>query len=111
MPKRLEQLSELVPQARTIAVLVNPKGAFAKRIIADMEGAAHTKGVQLDFLSAGSESDVERRQDEHFAPADAVAHPAPEEGTGHCPKTGGDQNDRRLAVGCLLYTSPSPRDS
>ena len=59
MPKRLEQLSELVPQARTIAVLVNPNGAFAKRIIADMEGAAHTKGVQLDFLSAGSESDVD----------------------------------------------------
>ena len=59
MPKRLEQLSELVPQARTIAVLVNPNGAFAKRIIADMEGAAHTKGVQLDFLNAGSESDVD----------------------------------------------------
>ena len=59
MPKRLEQLSELVPQARTIAVLVNPNGAFAKRLIADMEGAAHTKGVQLDFLNAGSESDVD----------------------------------------------------
>ena len=33
MPKRLELLSELVPQARVIALLVNPNNANAERII------------------------------------------------------------------------------
>ena len=59
MPKRLEQLSELVPQARTIAVLVNPNGAFAEHIIADMAAAARAKGVQLDVLNAGNEAEID----------------------------------------------------
>src|SRR6266850_8472026 len=55
-PKRLELLSELVPQARMIALLVNPNNPWVtERIIRDMEEAARTKGVQLPILKAGTE--------------------------------------------------------
>jgi hypothetical protein len=47
MPKRLELLSELVPQAGVIALLVNPTNPTADRIIRDVQEAARTKGVQL----------------------------------------------------------------
>src|SRR5712671_3973598 len=47
-PKLLELLSELVPQARMIALLVNPTNPLVnERIIRDMEEAARAKGVQL----------------------------------------------------------------
>jgi putative tryptophan/tyrosine transport system substrate-binding protein len=59
MPKRLELLSELVPQARVIALLVNPSNPNAERMMRDMEEAAHAKGVQLDLLKAGSESEID----------------------------------------------------
>jgi putative tryptophan/tyrosine transport system substrate-binding protein len=55
--KRLELLSELVPQAGVIALLVNPNNSNTERIIGDMQEAAHTKGVQLPVLKAGSESE------------------------------------------------------
>ena len=47
MPKRLELLSELVPQAKVIALLVNPNNPTAERVIRDMQEAARAKGVQL----------------------------------------------------------------
>src|SRR6266404_3838240 len=47
-PKRLELLSELVPRAGVIALLVNPKNAqAAERIIRETQEAARAKGVQL----------------------------------------------------------------
>src|SRR5712691_13191722 len=49
-PKRLELLSELVPQARMIALLVNPNIPGNERTIRDMEEAARAKGVQLPIL-------------------------------------------------------------
>ncbi|HEY8874020.1 MAG TPA: ABC transporter substrate-binding protein [Stellaceae bacterium] len=58
-PKLLELLSELVPQARMIAMLVNPNvPAVTERIIRDMEEAARAKGVQLPILKAGTESEI-----------------------------------------------------
>jgi hypothetical protein len=57
--------------------------------------------IGSEIHGAGSESDVERRQDEHFAPADAVAHPAPEEGAGDGTQAGGDENSCRLTIGQL----------
>jgi putative tryptophan/tyrosine transport system substrate-binding protein len=57
--KRLELLSELVPQAGVIALLVNPNNSNTERIIGDMKEAAHTKGVQLPVLKAGSESEID----------------------------------------------------
>jgi putative ABC transport system substrate-binding protein len=59
MPKRLELLSELVPQARVIALLVNPNYANTERIIRDVQEAASAKGVQLHILEAGSESEID----------------------------------------------------
>jgi hypothetical protein len=40
MPKRLELLTELVPQARVIALLVNPNDPRAEGLIRDMQEAA-----------------------------------------------------------------------
>jgi putative ABC transport system substrate-binding protein len=54
MPKRLELLSELVPRARVIAVLVN-----IERNIGDMQKAARARGVQLQILKAGTEGEID----------------------------------------------------
>jgi len=59
MPKRFELLSELVPQVRLIALLVNPSNANAERIMRDVQEAARTKGVQLHILRAGTESEID----------------------------------------------------
>jgi putative ABC transport system substrate-binding protein len=59
MPKRLELLSELVPQASVIAMLVNPNSVLAERIIRDGQEAARGKGVQLHILKAGAEGEFE----------------------------------------------------
>jgi putative ABC transport system substrate-binding protein len=59
MPKRLELLSELVPQARVIGLLVNPNSPNTERIIRNMQEAARLKGVQLPILKAGAESEFE----------------------------------------------------
>ena len=57
--KRLELLSELVPQAGLIALLVNPNSANAERVIRDVQEAARTKGLQLHVLKASNESEVD----------------------------------------------------
>jgi putative tryptophan/tyrosine transport system substrate-binding protein len=56
--KRFELLSELVPQARVIALLVNPS-PVAGALIRDVQEAARTKNVQLFVLRAGSESEID----------------------------------------------------
>ena len=58
-PKRLELLSELVPEARVIALLVNPNNTNADRIMREVQEAARAKGVQLPILKAGSESEID----------------------------------------------------
>src|SRR5437016_4869098 len=58
-PKRLELLSELVPQTRVIALLVNPNSPQSERVIRDVQEAARAKGVQLPILKAGSESEID----------------------------------------------------
>jgi putative tryptophan/tyrosine transport system substrate-binding protein len=57
--KRLELLSELVPQAKVIALLVNPNNPNAERIVGDVREAAREKGLQLHVLKAGSESEID----------------------------------------------------
>jgi ABC-type uncharacterized transport system substrate-binding protein len=56
--KRLELLSELVPRARVIALLMNPNST-AERVIRDVQEAARTKGLQLHVLKASSESEID----------------------------------------------------
>jgi putative ABC transport system substrate-binding protein len=58
-PKRVELLSELVPQARVIAVLVNPNNPTTERVVQDVQEAALAKGMQLQVLKAGSESEID----------------------------------------------------
>ena len=59
MAKRLELLSDLVPQAGAIVLLVNPKNENAERIVQDGENAARAKGVQLTILKAATESEID----------------------------------------------------
>jgi len=59
IPKLLELLSELVPQARVIAVLLNPNNANTERNIGDVQEAARAKAVQLHILKAGTESEID----------------------------------------------------
>jgi len=58
-PKRLELLSELVPQAKVIALLVNPNSPQTEGVIRDVQEAGRAKGVQLDILKAGTESEID----------------------------------------------------
>jgi putative ABC transport system substrate-binding protein len=57
--KRLELLAELVPQARTIALLVNPNNSNTERSVGDLQEAARTKGLQLHVLKAKNESEID----------------------------------------------------
>jgi putative ABC transport system substrate-binding protein len=59
LPKRLELLSELVPQARVIALLVNPNNTDTERSVGDVQEAARVKGVQLHILTAGTASEID----------------------------------------------------
>ena len=59
-PKRLDLLSELVPDAKVIALLVNPNNAAgAEQMIREVQKAAGAKGVHLLVVKAGSESEME----------------------------------------------------
>jgi len=58
-PKRLELLSELVPQAKVIALLVNQNNPSTERIVRDAQDAARSKGVQLPILKAGTEGEID----------------------------------------------------
>jgi putative ABC transport system substrate-binding protein len=57
--KRLELLCELVPKAKTIALLVNPNSPTAEPSIRVAEEAARAKGVQLSILRAATEADID----------------------------------------------------
>jgi putative ABC transport system substrate-binding protein len=58
-PKRLELLSELVPQAKVIGLLVNPNNPVSEPLIRVVDDAAHTKRVQLQILKATTESEID----------------------------------------------------
>jgi putative tryptophan/tyrosine transport system substrate-binding protein len=59
VPKRLELVQELVPDAAVIAGLVNPKNSNAGRNVAALQEAARAKGAQLHIVEASSEGDFE----------------------------------------------------
>jgi ABC-type uncharacterized transport system substrate-binding protein len=58
-PKRLELLSELVPQARAIALLLNPNSPNAGRMMREVQEAVRAKGVELQILKASTESEID----------------------------------------------------
>ncbi len=59
MPKRLELLSELVPQAKVVTLLVNPNSAGAERATREVQEAARVKGLRLYILKASTESEID----------------------------------------------------
>jgi putative tryptophan/tyrosine transport system substrate-binding protein len=57
--KRFELLSELVSQARVIALLVNPNNPVTEHMMPAVQEAARAKGVQLHILKASTESEID----------------------------------------------------
>jgi putative ABC transport system substrate-binding protein len=62
-PKRVELARDLVPEAREISALINPKFHLGVSEARDMQIAARTMGLQLTVLDASTESEI----DEAFA--------------------------------------------
>jgi putative ABC transport system substrate-binding protein len=57
VPKRLQLLRELLPNAARFGVLRDPP--VAQSVIADQQAAARTLGMQLVFVNARTDSDLE----------------------------------------------------
>jgi len=57
--KQLELLSELVPRAGVLALLVNPNNASAEGVIRYAQEAAHEKDMQLAVQNASTESEID----------------------------------------------------
>ena len=58
-PKLLELMHEVVPGAKDIALLVNPKNPNADSMSKNLQAAARTLGVNLRVLNGGSEVDID----------------------------------------------------
>jgi putative ABC transport system substrate-binding protein len=58
-PKRLELLCELLPRAKTIALLINPNSPTAEPSIRGAREAARAKGVELAIVNAGTDSELD----------------------------------------------------
>jgi putative tryptophan/tyrosine transport system substrate-binding protein len=58
-PKRLELLSQLVPQAKAIGLLVNPKNPQTEGIVTSAQDAARAMGVELQILNAGTDPEID----------------------------------------------------
>ena len=58
-PKRFELLSEMVPQASVIALLVNPNNVQTEAVIRGVREAARAKAVQLQILKASTEGEID----------------------------------------------------
>lgn len=59
VPKRFELLREMVPQAQTIALLVNPNGPEAEPSIRAAQAAAQATRIQLATVKASDESEID----------------------------------------------------
>jgi putative ABC transport system substrate-binding protein len=59
VPKRLEPLRELRPQAQTIAFLVNPTNPVSEGDIEDMEDAARRIGQRIIVVRAKNETEID----------------------------------------------------
>jgi ABC-type uncharacterized transport system substrate-binding protein len=58
-PKRLGLLRELVPQSRTLGVLLNPNNPPAERQLRDLEVAARAIGLEPQVWRASTEGEIE----------------------------------------------------
>jgi putative ABC transport system substrate-binding protein len=58
-PKRFDLLSEMIPQAGVIALLVNPINVQTETVIKGIWEAARAKAVQLQILKASTEDEID----------------------------------------------------
>ena len=58
-PKQLQLLRELIPNAAVFGVLADPAFPTTQSIIADLQAAARTLGLQLVVVNARTDSDLE----------------------------------------------------
>ena len=58
-PKRLELLHELLPGAKSVALLINPTHPAAESLTRDLRAAASTLGLQLHVLRASTDADLD----------------------------------------------------
>src|SRR5271168_1192511 len=58
-PKRLQLLRELVPNAALLGLLADPAYPDTQSVIADLQAAARTLGLQLAVVNARTEGDLE----------------------------------------------------
>ncbi len=56
--KRFELLSELVLQAKVVALIVNPASPQTERVIRSMQQATAAKGVELKVLQASNDNEI-----------------------------------------------------
>src|SRR5262249_15607854 len=59
VPRRVELLCELVPQAAVIAQLVNPNSEVAEQSITTAQEAARAKGIKLVVMKATTETEID----------------------------------------------------
>jgi putative ABC transport system substrate-binding protein len=58
--KRLELIRDMLPQARAVAMIVNPDYSGAESEMADVEAAGRTIGIKTHKLTARSAPDIDR---------------------------------------------------
>jgi putative ABC transport system substrate-binding protein len=58
-PKRLQLLSELIPNAAVFGVLADPANPATQSVVADLQAAARPLGLQLAVVNASTDSDLE----------------------------------------------------
>jgi putative ABC transport system substrate-binding protein len=59
VPKQLELLHELVPQAAVVAIILNPSNPNVDFELSDLQSAARSMGLQLVVVRANTESGIE----------------------------------------------------
>jgi putative ABC transport system substrate-binding protein len=58
-PKRLQLIGQLIPNAAALGVLADPAFPGVQSMIADLQAAARTLGLQLAIVNARTDSDLE----------------------------------------------------
>jgi putative ABC transport system substrate-binding protein len=58
-PKRLEVLRQLVPNARVVAFLVNPRNLGRDKQVREAQGAANSIGTELHVFDASTANEID----------------------------------------------------
>jgi putative ABC transport system substrate-binding protein len=61
--KRIDLLHEMVPDAKSVALMVNPASSFAPDLVRDARTTATARGLKLDVLNARNEAEIDRAFD------------------------------------------------